>query len=101
MYTCTRVCVLECVRVCLCVCAHACTKRGTYHVERILLKYNDVSAPIEASFEALKAFNQTIMDEMLMDQTDPGLRFQCTKIQRKTCFIRIVSTSRIPALHSV
>ena len=42
-----------------------------------LLKYNDVSAPIEDTFEALKAFNQTIMDEMLMDQTDPGLRFQC------------------------
>ena len=42
-----------------------------------LLKYNDVSACIEDSFEALKAFNQTVMDEMLMDQTDPGLRFQC------------------------
>ena len=43
-----------------------------------LLKFNDVSAPIEVSFEALKCFNQTIMDEMLIDDIDPGLRFQCS-----------------------
>ena len=42
-----------------------------------LLKYSDMTAPIEGSFEALKVFNQTILDDMLIDDIDPGLRFQC------------------------
>ena len=41
-----------------------------------LLKYNEINAPIEKSYKELMNFNQDTVDQMLLENEDPGLLFE-------------------------